>query len=250
MKSRDGHRGQRARSPIWNLVSASVCVLPASRVKNSLLNALGHCIAPKARFSPTLAWQVDCFSVAEGAIIRRGNIFRSLGTVTLEQGAIFGQYNYVSASPVFKAHFGGETYGRLTLRRHAKVSSRHTFDCSAAIEIGEYSSVAGHGTLFLSHSTDLVRNDQVARPILVGSRSFVGSHCTLLGGAALPSRSVLGAGAVLTKSSMLTAKAGLWTGVPARWRKGLEGLWFERASTRTTSLYDPVTETRIDRAFD
>jgi acetyltransferase-like isoleucine patch superfamily enzyme len=55
---------------------------------------------------------------------------------------------------------------------------------------------------------------QTARPIKIGDYCFTGTGCVILGGSALPSFSVLGAGSLLNKE--LTETYTLYGGTPAR----------------------------------
>ena len=66
----------------------------------------------------------------------------------------------------------------------------------------------------MTHSIDLQLARQHSEPITVGAYCFVGTDCVLLGGAALPDRSVLGAKSLLNKP--YTEPGQLYGGVPAR----------------------------------
>ena len=56
-------------------------------------------------------------------------------------------------------------------------------------------------------------NRQSCQPITVGAYCFVGTATVMLKGSALPDRSVLGAGSVLTKA--MVDEGMLYSGVPA-----------------------------------
>ena len=70
----------------------------------------------------------------------------------------------------------------------------------------------------------------------------------MLGGAVLPERSVLGAGSVLTKTRDV-AESGLWAGVPATLRGPIDGKWFSRTATGTTTVYIPATGETVENAI-
>jgi acetyltransferase-like isoleucine patch superfamily enzyme len=167
----------------------------------------------------------------------RWNLIKNMRAVNIGAGASIGQLNVISSHPVYKRLYpeGAE----LTLEPHSKITSRHQLDCSGSVLMGEYSSMAGHQTRVLSHSVDVRHDVQVAHPITIGARSFVGARCLLLGGSILPERSVLGAGSVLTKTQDIRPP-GLWAGVPATLRGPVDGKWFSRTATGTTSVFIPA----------
>lgn len=67
-------------------------------------------------------------------------------------------------------------------------------------------------------------------PIHIGDYCFISTHVTILGGSAIPNKSILGAGAVLNKNYSVDAPYGLYIGVSA-YRKSTidcEALYFHR----------------------
>jgi len=102
----------------------------------------------------------------------------------------------------------------LRLGSHAAITKHHHLDCTSAIDIGAFTTIAGYRSQFLTHSIDLQRNRQDAAPISIGAYCFVGTAVVILGGASLPDKSVLGAKALLNKS--LSVPGTLYAGVPAR----------------------------------
>ena len=217
-----------------DLILLALWLLPASRVKNRLLTACGHSVAPSATARSNLVWKVRAFEMAANARINRWNLIKGLTKVRLSDSATIGKNNVISAHGSY-ARIPGS--GRLELGDHAYVTSRHGLDCSGSFILGPFSALAGFGSQVLTHSIDLTRNAQSAYPIVIGERSFVGARCLLLGGAQLPSRSVLAAGSVLTDADR--ADEGLWAGVPARYKSTVEGLWFDRTVGATTEVYVP-----------
>lgn len=108
----------------------------------------------------------------------------------------------------------------LVLGAHAGITSRHFIDCNGGVYIGDYATVAGIRTQILTHSINVYKNHQDAKPIKIGKYCFVGTGCVLLPGSELPSYSVLGAGAVLTKAY---EKVGcLYAGSPAHLIKEID----------------------------
>ena len=229
-----------------DVLMAAVWLLPASVVKNRLLRSMGHDVHPTAIARSCVVVRVDRITMGPGSRLWRWNLIKNMRSVSLGEDASIGRLNVISAHPVYKRLYpdGAE----LTLESHAKITSRHQLDCSGSVLIGAYSSMAGHQTRVLSHSVDVRRDAQVAHPVRIGARSFVGARCLLLGGAVLPERSVLGAGSVLTKTRE-DAQPGLWAGVPATLRGPIDGKWFSRSATGTTSVYVPATGETIENAI-
>lgn len=220
-----------------------VWILPASGFKNFLLRILGHKIDRNARVGSNLVWDVHQFEVNGGAAVGRFNVFRCITRIHLKSNAFIGNYNFISSSRPYVRWYGNRV--GLFMDEGSKIITRHKFDCSGGIHIGEMSSVAGNGSLFLTHSTDIENNWQSALPIYVGKRSFVGARSLLLGGATLPDNSVLGAGSVLTRCKGIR-NSGLWGGVPARWIAPVEGLWFSRVNPHTWRLNIPDSNQVIE----
>lgn len=213
-----------------HVARAVVWLAPPSRAKNTLLRALGHDVHPTAAAGSCVVWRVHELVLGPGARLGRHNLLRNLRSVRLEEGASVGRMNILTAHPAFSGNPGS---GTLRVAPHGKITSRHSVDCSAAVTVGAYASVAGRSSTLMTHSVDLSLDAQRARPITIGERSFVGTHAVLLGGAHLPDRSVLGAGALLLPDLPDDKPGGLFAGVPARRRGDVAGRWFERTQTHT-----------------
>ena len=223
-----------------------VWLLPASRFKNSLLRSLGHAIDPTARAFSCLVLRVSHFEMAEESVLRRWNIIKDVERLAFGKQSSMGVNNRISSHRVYKSTLpGGAT---LILEDHAKVTSHHFIDCAGGVRISSFASLAGRESTILTHAVDLRRNAQTAYPIVIGPRSFVSARVVILGGAALPERSILAAGAVLT-ASRTEREPGLWGGVPARRVGDADGAWFDRTATHTRNIYVPETDELIENAF-
>lgn len=221
-------------------------LLPASPVKNALLRALGHRIHPTAIARSSVVLDVDMISMAPNSRIGRWNAIKGMKSIRLDESASIGRLNVITAHPVF-----GRLYAqgaRLSLGSHSFITSRHRLDCSGSVNVGPYAGVAGHGSSILTHSIDLAKDAQAAYPVVIGSRSFVGTGCLLLGGAEMPENSVLAGGSVLPRSSK-PREPGLWAGVPARHRGEVSGNWFTRTATSTRRVFVPDTGQIVEDAF-
>lgn len=145
-----------------------------------------------------------------------------LDKVELGPAATIGRGNWITGFPTSnRAHFAHETDRRaeLCLHEHAAITNRHLIDCTSAVEIGAFTTVAGFSSQILTHSIDLEHNRQSSRPVRIGRYCFIGTNCVILGGAALPDFSVLGAKSLLNMEA--SEPRTLYAGVPARAIKAL-----------------------------
>ena len=231
---------------IKRLIVTAVWLLPASGAKNGLLRRLGHRIHASATARSNIVLKVTSFTMEPGSRIGKWNVIKDLRSVSIGNASSIGRLNVISSHPVYKRLY---TDGAsLSLGDNAFITSRHQFDCSGSITVGAFSSVAGHQTKFLSHSIDVAKDVQVAYPIVIGERSFVGARCLILGGAVLPAHSVLAAGSVLARSRA-GGESGLWAGVPAKFRGPVGGEWFTRAATGTSRVFIPSTGETVENAI-
>lgn len=220
-----GH-GPAPRGRVATRLHTLVWLLPASRAKNRLLRRFGHEIAADAHLGPCLVPSLQHARIGAGAIVGVGNLIRGLHHLVLDDRALIGPWNIITAHPVFQAH--DPAAGDLRLGRETVVTTRHSIDCSGSVRLGAFASVAGHQTQMLSHQVDFTDVVQTCAPIEIGDHAFVGTRCTVLAGARLPDRSVLAAGSVLTRARE-HADPGLYSGNPARRTRDIDGGWFHRA---------------------
>lgn len=210
---------------IRELVHAACWLLPASCSKNWLLNRFGHEIAPTARIGPTLVLRVARFHIGDYVTIAPFNVVRGLSNCWLDDYAILGSWNWISAHPAFQAE--DPAAGTLFLGVRAKIGCRNYVDCSGTVTIRSFGSVGGHRCLLQTHQTDFAFNRQSVGRITVGDHAFVASCAVMLKGTQLPDRSILAANSTLT-SSVPAEKPGLYAGSPAVWQHRIAGNWFSR----------------------
>jgi acetyltransferase-like isoleucine patch superfamily enzyme len=121
----------------------------------------------------------------------------------------------------------------LVMGECAGISQRHYFDCSDSVMVAPFATIGGVRSTFLTHHVDLDRGRQFCAPIRVGDHSFVSTNCVLLGGSALPDRSILGARSLMLDSPGTTHR--LYAGSPAVevkvYREDLP--WFQRRTFRS-----------------
>lgn len=160
-----------------------------------------------------------------GSVIKHFNVAINLDEIILERNALIDRSNWITGfptgtdSPFFKAEV--ERKSLLCLGANSVITKKHHFDCTNKIEIGQYVTIAGYNSQFLTHSVNVYTNHQGSKPISIGDYCFVSTRVTILGGASLPSKSVLGAGALLNNDYKSDAELGLYTGVPAKRKKNI-----------------------------
>jgi acetyltransferase-like isoleucine patch superfamily enzyme len=187
--------------------------LPWSVRRRALNRIFGFEIAPTARIGLSIVLP-DRLVMEDGAVIGNFNLARSLEELSLGPGAMIGRLNYVFGIPRSDPQLAGtERRIALVMERGALLMNRHQVDCSSLVTLGENCLVAGAGTAIASHWIDMGAWAMRSAPVQVGAHSMVGTRCILLGGAALPPRSALGAGSVLRSTETLTER--IYSGVPA-----------------------------------
>lgn len=151
-------------------------------------------------------------------------VCKGLDLLRLEERALIGPFNWITAFPIGTSsrHFelDPQRKPQLILGRHAAITNRHIVDCTDEVTIGAFSTLAGFRSQILTHSIDLRESRQRCKPVHIGHHSFVGTACVLVGGSALPDRSVLGAQSVL--ASRLESPGYVYAGNPARAIKPIE----------------------------
>lgn len=88
------------------------------------------------------------------------------------------------------------------------ITTGHKIDFTDKVEIGRRTILGGRNSSLWTH------NRQRTLPIKIGSLTYVGSEIRIAPGGAIPSRSIVGIGAVITKP--LTEELHLIAGVPAK----------------------------------
>ncbi|MEJ0099908.1 MAG: acyltransferase [Pseudomonadota bacterium] len=192
------------------------------RLRRYLLQWLyGYELHPRARIG--LAWVYPKqLAMGEGAHIGHLTVVKGLDRLALAEFATIGRLNWISAYPSgLPPHFAHQLDRRpeLELAAHAAITNRHIIDCTDRISIGAFATVAGFRSQLLTHSINLGRCRQEALPISIGAYCFVGTACTVLGGATLPDYCVLGAHSLLNKRLQETHR--LYAGVPAQSQREL-----------------------------
>lgn len=203
------------------LVYGVTCVFPWALRRRLLQICFGYVIDPTARIG--LAWVLpDRLVMGPGSRIHSLTVCKGLSLLRLDEEATIGRGNWITAFPqAGKRHFEHQQDRRahLIVGRHASITNRHIIDCTNAVTVGPFATVAGFRSQILSHSIDLDACRQSSAPITIGEYCFVGTDSVLLGGSELPARSVLAAKSLLNRR--YADEGWIYAGVPARPIKAL-----------------------------
>jgi len=207
-----------------------ILLLPWPIKRRLLIAVYGYELDPTAYIGISIVL-VEKLKMAKHSRIGNLNIVRRLELVQLGERSTIGSYNLITCiSKKNKAHYQHlpDRRTELLLEEHAAITMQHILDCNESIRIGRFSTIAGYRSQLLTHSIDTYKARQSASPIQIGAYCFVGTSCILLGGAKLPDRCILGAGALLNRG--YDEEYRVLAGVPARPVKELDDsvLYFQR----------------------
>lgn len=194
----------------------TVC-LPWRLKRLALQSWFKYKIHPTARIG--LAW------VFPGKLIMEKNsridhltVAVNLDLMQMGEHAKIGRGNWVTgfATNPNSKHFRHQPERRpeLIMGEWAAITKNHHIDCTNTITIGKFTTIAGYQSQLLTHSINVYENRQDSAPIVIGDYTFIGTNVVILGGAALPGYSVLGAKSLLNKPFYEEWK--LYAGVPAK----------------------------------
>jgi len=156
--------------------------------------------------------------MAPGSRIDHFSVAIHLDKIDLGENSTIGRSNWITGFPTKSSslHFKhqSERKAELKIGISSSITKKHHIDCTNLITIGNFSTVAGYQSQLLSHSINILENQQDSAPISIGDYTFVGTNVVILGGASLPNYSVLGAKSLLNKT--FTEGYTIYGGVPAK----------------------------------
>lgn len=154
----------------------------------------------------------------EGAKIDHFTVAIHLDLIEMAPKSTIGRSNWITGFSTITSslHFTHrkDRKAELILGESSAITKQHHLDCTNQIHIGKYTTIAGYQSQFITHSIDLAENRQDSKPIMIGDYVFVGTNVVVLGGASLPSYSILGAKSLLNKAFIENWT--LYGGVPAK----------------------------------
>ena len=204
---------------LWAYV---LLLLPASLRPHVARRVLGWDIDPTAHIGRSLIL-VQHVSMGPETSIGSLNVIRNLEELRLGRGASIATRNFISAHPMSALAF--KTPGRracLIMGEWSMITVGHEIDCSDRVEIGDHAGLVGYRCQILTHSLDLVRDEQVTSPVEIGEHSGVMSACVLLCGTRVPACCIISAGSVV--ATKLTKEQTFYRGNPAEAVRALPDL--------------------------
>ncbi len=192
-------------------------LLPWSLRYRALNRWFHYQIHPSARIG--MSWIFPRNLIMEaGSRIDHFTVAVHLDAITLREKAKIGRGNWITGFTTGSQsrHFQHQPdrKAELLIGESSAVTKNHHIDCTNLIQIGKFSTIAGYNSQLLTHSINVFENIQDSQPIYIGDYTFVGTNVVILGGAVLPSYSVLGAKSLLNK--VQTTEWTLYGGVPAK----------------------------------
>lgn len=190
--------------------------LPWKLKRLILVRKYGYKIHPTAHIGLSFVYP-KYLEMAEGATIDHFNVAIHLDKIVIGKNSSIGRNNWITGFPVgTKSLFFAHDVSRkseLIIGRESAITKNHHIDCTNYIHIGDFVTIAGYNSQFLTHSIDVYQSRQDSHPIEIGDYCFVSTGVKILGGAVLPAFSILGAGSVLNKVYVDTWT--LYAGMPA-----------------------------------
>jgi acetyltransferase-like isoleucine patch superfamily enzyme len=154
---------------------------------------------------------VGRLSIGDHARIGHLNILRGGDEIRLGRYSEIIRLNEINSIP--EPDVVNAVEPRFLLGAGSVLTASHKIDFTDRVEIGRRSILGGRNSSLWTH------NRQRTRPIEIGSFVYIGSEIRVAPGGSIPSRSIVGIGAVVT--SRLTKENHLIGGVPARLIKEL-----------------------------
>jgi len=155
--------------------------------------------------------RVESLSIGDHARIGHMNIIRGGDEVHLGCYSEIIRMNEINSIP--EPDVVNEIDPTFYLGDGSIVTTGHKIDFTDRVEIGKRTIIGGRNSSLWTH------NRQRTRPIRIGSFTYVGSEIRMAPGSAIPSRAIVGMGAVVT--SQLLEEEKLFGGIPAKAIKDL-----------------------------
>ena len=177
------------------------------RIGLSILDAKECCIDDDVKIGHlNLIVRVKKLEIGDHVRIGHLNIIRGGDEVHLGRYSEIIRMNEINSIP--DPDVVNETDPTLLLGDGSIVTTGHKIDFTDRVEIGRRTILGGRNSSLWTH------NRQRTMPITIGSLAYVGSEIRMAPGTSIPSRSIVGIGAVIT--SRLLEEGKLIGGVPAK----------------------------------
>lgn len=187
------------------------------RIRRKVLNGyFKYKIHKSARIGISFIYP-DYLEMGENSNIGHFNIAIHAEKIIIKRNSSIGRGNWITGVPIYDRknrylHQSGRV-SSLIIDENSSIVKNHHLDCTDTISIGKFTTVAGYGSQFLTHSVDISESRQDCKPIRIGDYCFLGTDCVVLGGSSLPSYCILGAKSLLNKA--FTEEYMTYAGVPS-----------------------------------
>lgn len=200
-----------------------LAILPFPLKRLIFIHVFKYEIHPGSYIGLSVLIGINKLILGKGARIGHLTVIKNLAELRVGDFGVIANLNWISGVHLGRVGAFASEVGRepiLEVGEHASITHRHLIDCTAAVRIGRFSTLAGYRSQLLTHSVNISLSRQMSAPLSIGAYSFVGTGSILLPGAVVPDYSVIGAGSVVT--SALQDTYSLYAGAPARRIKALD----------------------------
>ena len=206
-------------------VLALIAPLPSSLKKPLYRLFFGYRIGKRVKIGCSIIDAEQC-SIADDVLIGHLNVFIRVGTLTIGDHVRIGLLNIIrGGDQVSLGRYSelirmneinsipdpdvvNETDPTFILGDGSIVTTGHKIDFTDRVDIGKRTIIGGRNSSIWTH------NRQKTKPIQIGSFAYVGSEIRMAPGSVIPSRSIVGMGAVIT--SALSEENTLIGGIPGK----------------------------------
>jgi acetyltransferase-like isoleucine patch superfamily enzyme len=197
-------------------LSTLVFLLPPSRLKNRLLNLLGHDIHPTAVIGICLVHGVARFELAEGVRIGHFNHFAGMSLVKIGPNSRIVMFNSILGGSGLEP--GAEPAPErmsLVMGAQCHIISSHYLDCGGGLLMADRSWITGIRSTILTHAFDPREGGVVLQPVRLEEGAVIATSCTMLPGTVVGTGALLAAGSTTWTGQELQS-GHLHGGTPAR----------------------------------
>lgn len=198
------------------ILNSLIVILPWFLKRRLLILIYSYKLHPSSRIGYSWIFP-DKLILDENASIGHFNVAVNLHNMVLKKGAKIGRGNWITGFSLKtnSKHFAHqkERIPELILNEESAITKNHHIDCTHQIFIGKFTTIGGYQSQLLTHAINIEKGIQDSKPIYIGNYCFIGTNVVILGGAVLPSYSVLGAKSLLNKK--FEEEFTVYGGVPA-----------------------------------
>lgn len=202
-----------------------VALLPSALKRVAYRVLFGYRVGRRVRIGLSVVDAQDC-EIGDDVVIGHGNVVIRVGRVVVGDHVRIGHLNVIrGGSEVRLGRYtellrlneinsipdpdvvGEAPDPRLVIGPGSVITTGHKIDFTDRVEIGRRVILGGRNSSLWTH------NRQRTAPVTVGEMTYLGSEIRMAPGSAVPARSIVGIGSVVTEK--LTAENRLYGGLPA-----------------------------------